>query len=114
METQLNRVELIGTVGQKIVRTIGQTDMIRFTLSTLRSFNGNDSDIIVETTWHNVLAYQNENMPQLDSIERGNTIHLIGRIHHTRILKESSFQELTEVIAHSIEVLSENASIEQC
>jgi len=114
MQNQLNKVELVGTVGRTLVQKNEDRTILRFTLATALVIKENDEDCIIETTWHNIAVYDQEIMPSIESIKAGANVHVVGRtrnIHYRD--QKNSMQEINEVVTRSIEVLSENAAIER-
>lgn len=75
-----NKVELKGIVGNVRVDEIGGTEMARFTLATDHTYKSKTGDIIIETTWHEVVAFKNQEAVQFEEIQQGAHLHVIGRI----------------------------------
>ena len=101
---QLNKVELRGIVGNARVQNIGETQMIRFSVATdyIHNSNGN---VIVETTWHQVVAFKNDKMPDFDKITRGAGVEVIGRLRNNRFTNSDGVEiTFTEIIASKIEL----------
>lgn len=100
---QLNRVELRGIVGNVRVHNIGDTQMIRFSMATDYAFKNRSGEAVVETTWHMVTAFQNDRMPDFETIERGNGIYVSGRLRTNRFTDASGVERtVTEILAQEI------------
>lgn len=101
----LNRIELVGVVGRISRQTISDRTVANFSLVTEYSFKDKSGNAIVETTWHNVVAWQNGEMP-LDLIEKGAHVCVHGRLRCRRYTSESGEpRTIYEVIAQSINIL---------
>ena len=53
---QLNRIEIKGYVGSVRTTIIGGKAMTRLSVATSCAYKSNDGSVIIETTWHNVVA----------------------------------------------------------
>ena len=81
---QLNKVELIGTVGSVYVKDFGKTRCVNFSVATNYCFKDRDGCPVVETTWHRIVTWQGEGCPNLDIIQKGTPLHVLGRIRRQR------------------------------
>ena len=103
----INRIELTGVVGRIQRQTVSSYKMANFSLVTEYGFKDKSSCSVIETTWHNVVAWESENIPNLDGIERGSHVRVIGRLRMRRYIDSSGeSRTLYEVVASSVEVLS--------
>ena len=101
---QLNRIELIGIIGNVVTRSISDNDMVaNFSVATNYAYYYNNNPII-ETTWHNVVAFKSGKDIDFDAIVKGGKIHVIGRVKQEPYVdinneKRSSF----EIVASTVE-----------
>ena len=103
----INRIELAGVVGRIQRQTVSSQTMANFSLVTEFGFKDKSSCCVIETTWHNVVAWEGEHIPSLDGIERGSHVRVIGRLRMRRYIDSSGeSRTLYEVVASSVEVLS--------
>ena len=103
----INRIELAGVVGRIQRQTVSSQTMANFSLVTEYGFKDKSSCSVIETTWHNVVAWESENIPNLDGIERGSHVRVIGRLRMRRYIDSSGeSRTLYEVVASGLEVLS--------
>ena len=107
----INRIEVAGVVGRIQRQTVSSQIMANFSLVTEYGFKDKSSCSVIETTWHNVVACESENIPSLEGIERGSHVRVIGRLRARRYTDSSGeSRTLYEVVASGLEVLSnENA-----
>ncbi len=55
---QLNKVELRGIVGSVRVQSVADTKVANFSVATNNAFKSQAGAIVIETTWHNVVAWE--------------------------------------------------------
>ena len=108
----INHIELAGVVGRIQKQTVSSQTMANFSLVTEYGFKDKSSCSVIETTWHNVVAWESENIPNLDGIERGSHVRVIGRLRARRYTDSSGeSRTLYEVVASGVEVLSNENTI---
>lgn len=66
------------------IQTVGNKQSIRMTIATNYVYKGRDGEPVLETTWHNVSAWEGKNMPDFGSISKGDKIYVVGRIRNQR------------------------------
>jgi len=102
---QLNKIELSGNVGNAYLTDFGDKQVLRFSLATNFAFRGKQGDVI-ETTWHNVVAWSGPKMPALEQICKGSRVHVLGRIRNDKYLdKEGNEVSVFIVAADRMEIL---------
>ena len=103
---QLNRIELIGIIGNVRIRSVSGDDMVaNFSVATNYAYYYNNNPII-ETTWHNVVAFKSEKDIDFDAIVKGGKIHVIGRVKqepYVDINNEKKF--LFKIVASKVEAV---------
>lgn len=103
---QLNRIELIGIIGNVATRSISDNDMIaNFSVATNYAYYYNNNPII-ETTWHNVVAFKSGKDIDFDAIVKGGKIHVIGRVKqepYVDINNEKKY--LFKIVASTVEAV---------
>ena len=99
----LNRVELRGVVGNVKVQTVSDNRVYRFTLATSRAYKDKNGTAVIETTWHQVVAWENDNMPDLSQIEKGSKLYVSGRIRNQKYLNSEDVEkQVVEVVANRV------------
>ena len=101
----INRVELQGRAGTvRISPAIGSI-AANFSLMTEHTVISVEGKMLVETTWHNVLAVEGGEV-FLEGITRGSLVHLTGRLRTVRYTAvDGGERTFTEVVADSLKVL---------
>ena len=99
----LNRVELRGVVGNVKVQTVSDNRVYRFTFATARAYKDKNGTAVIETTWHQVVAWENDNMPDLSQIEKGSKLYVSGRIRNQKYLNSEDVEkQVVEVVANRV------------
>ena len=84
----INEVTLQGIVGNIRVNTFNGVKMARLSLLTNRAYASKDGTMVVDTTWHNVIAWDNPDKPDaitdLNAVSKGDKIHVTGYIHNSK------------------------------
>ena len=68
---QLNRIELRGNVGNIRISAAGSGQVARMSLATNFMYKNRDGEAVVETTWHNIVAWSGKGMPDFNRIGKG-------------------------------------------
>lgn len=107
---QLNRIELKGNVGNvRLSDTTTGKKMARFSLATNYLFKTRDGDAGVETTWHNVVAFESRNIQHLDRIEKGVSVYAVGRVRSTKFTGQDGVERQSyEVVASKVTILDDD------
>lgn len=106
---QLNRIELIGVIGNVNTRSVSGDDTVaNFSVATNYAYYYNNYPII-ETTWHNVVAFKSEKDIDFDAIVKGGKIHVIGRVKQEQYVdinnEKSSF---FKIVASKVEAVPQD------
>lgn len=100
---QLNRIELRGKVGNVRLSTVGDSKVLNFSLATNMAYKGKDGQGVIETTWHNVVAWSGKNMPDFENIQKGTSLYVQGRIRNTSYTGQDGVERQSyEVLARKI------------
>jgi len=80
---QLNKVEIRGYVGN-VTRYEGDKPMYRITVATSHAFKDRNGAAVIETTWHNVVAWEGRACSNLSKIDKGSKIQVSGRLRNQK------------------------------
>jgi len=105
--TQLNRVEIVGTVGNCKVQNVCDTRIARLSVATNYAYRAKDGCPVIETTWHSVVCFEKDFRDEdMDSITKGTKVHLTGRIRNQRVVGEDGVDRtVTEIAVSHIEIV---------
>jgi len=76
---QLNKIEIRGYVGS-VTRYDGEKPMVRLTVATSHAFKDKNGMAVIDTTWHNVIAWEGKGIQNLAKIEKGSKVYVCGRL----------------------------------
>ncbi len=110
---QLNQAQLRGNVGSTIyLNSVADRRVIHFSVATNIGYRATDGTSLMETTWHNVTAWEDEGeMPDFDLIQKGTPVEVRGRIKNSKYTAADGSERYTsEIIANNIKVLDESLS----
>lgn len=103
----LNRVELVGSIGCVRANQLYDAKVVNFSLSTtdLSEIEGRAG--LCETTWHNVVAYDNH-VGDIDWVKKGEKVRVVGRLRNVMCIAPNGVgQCYHEVLATSLERILE-------
>lgn len=99
---QLSRIELRGIVGNVRVQNLNDRKVCHFTLATSRAYKGKNGVAVIETTWHSIVAWENEAV-DLSKIEKGSKLYVTGRLRSQKyVASDASERVIFEVVANRI------------
>lgn len=107
----INRIELQGRVG--IVRTNEHNGMrvANFSLATDLLYKTRDGAAVSETTWHNIVAWEGKDIPDVYGITVGMALNVTGRLRTSKYTNaDGSERTYYEVLANKVTVLQEDSS----
>lgn len=104
---QLNSVTICGIIGNASVQSIGDTEIVRFSVATNYAFNDKNGNAVIETTWHQVTAFKNDKMPDFSSLVRGVGVKVDGRLRNQRYVDSNGVDRTTvDILASRISIVS--------
>ena len=107
----INRIELQGRVG--IVRTNEHNGMrvANFSLATDLLYKTREGSAVSETTWHNIVAWEGKDIPDVFSISVGMPLHVTGRLRTSKYTNaDGTERTYYEVLANKVTILQEEVS----
>lgn len=103
----INKVELQGYIGTIRVSTANGTKVANFSLATDLIIKSKDGEPRNETTWHNIVAWQNKGIANLDNLRKGTLVHITGRMRNNRYTKDGEERIFNEIYAVTMDVIKE-------
>ncbi|MBR4809585.1 MAG: single-stranded DNA-binding protein [Bacteroidales bacterium] len=110
---QINRIELLGTVGSVRLQNVAGKRMSKFTVVTNRAYKNKEGAPVIETQWHNVTAFEGRNVRDLELIEKGRAAHVWGRLqvqHYTGV--DGTDRISVDIICNRLELVDRNTEIQ--
>ena len=103
---QLNKVEIRGIVGSVYVKDFGNTKVANFSVATSHAYKSQDGSPVLETTWHNVVAWEGGQIQNLDQLKKGALIHVRGRLRNRKYLaSDGSERTVCDILAGSLKIV---------
>ena len=102
----LNKIELVGTLWSITVQDYDTAKAGKLIIVTECEYVAQDGCKTIETTWHYVTAWESEDVKNLNQLEVGNTVHIVGRLRvrqRRRVTGESV--TVHDIIATKVETL---------
>ena len=102
----LNKIELVGTLWSIYVKDFDTTKVGNLLIVTECEYFAQDGCKTIETTWHHVTAWESEEVKNLNLLEVGSTVHIVGRLR-VRQRKKATGEYVTvhDIIASKVETL---------
>ena len=105
---QMNRIELRGNIGSVRVQSYRGQRVAKITVATNYVYKGTGGEPVIETTWHNVSAWEGKGMPPFDQLEKGSRIQVSGRLRSQRYTDAEGIERTAyEVLAKRMQLLED-------
>ncbi len=109
---QLNRIELRGNVGTVRVQEFNGTHVGRISIATNYVYKDREGNPVIETTWHNVTAWEGKNVSDLERIHRGDKLYVVGRFRSQRYEGNDGVERVVnEVVASRVSLIESEESL---
>ena len=110
---QINKVELVGVVGSVRIQHFGDKQMARFTVVTNRAYKNREGAPVIETTWHNVAAFEGKYVQDVDKIEKGKPVKVQGRLQIQRYTGVDGVERTSvDVICSRLTILPDDTEMQ--
>lgn len=103
---QLNKIEIRGIIGSVYVKNFGNAKCANFSVATDYCYKSQDGCAVVETTWHRVVAWEGNLIKNLDQLQKGCGVHVIGRLRSQKYIAADGTEKVVfETIANKVELM---------
>ena len=110
---QLNRIELRGTVGFIRQQTFNGRMVVHLSVATNYVYKDRNGEPVIETTWHNVTAWEGKGCANLDKIEKGCKVGVVGRLRGQRYTDAEGIERYAfEVVAYQLNLIEDASPIQ--
>ena len=104
----INRIELQGIVGTVRTNEHNGSKVANFTMITDFLYKTREGNAVNESMWHNIVAWNGRDMPDLDLIVKGTAVHVVGRLRINKYTSaEGTEKQFYEVMANKVQILRE-------
>ncbi len=105
---QINRIELRGLVGSVNTQIYPQGKVSHFTVATNYAYKDKNGTPVIETTWHNVTAWETKGIADLDAIEKGSKVYVCGRLKFQKFTGSDGIERTSaEIQASRVVIISD-------
>ena len=109
----LNRIELRGVIGTVRTQIISGNKMSKFSVATSRAYKDKDGVAQIDTTWHNVVAWESERIQDLDKLKTGGKAYVLGRLHTQKYVGADGVEKTYyEVVAAKVSVIESDEPLQ--
>ncbi len=103
----INRIELQGIVGTVRTNEHNGSKVANFTMITDFLYKTREGNAVNESMWHNIVAWSGRDIRNLEKIEKGVPVHVLGRLRTSRYTSaDGTEKQFYEVMASKVEVLT--------
>ena len=111
---QLNKVQLRGIIGSVKIFNVGDRKCAKITVATNLAYKGQDGCCVIETTWHNITAWEGKNIQCIDRLGKGTKVEISGRLKNQRYIGEDGMDRYTtEILAQTVSIITEPLIMEE-
>lgn len=109
---QMNKVELRGVVGSVRVYTYEESRMARIGLATNYAFKDRNGTAVIDTSWHNVIAWEGRTVQDLGRIAKGTKLRVVGRIRYQKYTGVDGEERIgTDIVAANVEIIDDSEQL---
>lgn len=77
-----------------------------FSVATNHCYTAKDGGQVIDTTWFRVVAWESDTIKNLDQLQKGVAVHVIGRVRMQRYAAvDGTERSVFEVIASEVELV---------
>lgn len=112
MSISVNKVELTGFIGMnpKVKEFDNGNKMLRLSLATNESYKKASGDFVTNTTWHNVVMWNNLASDAAQKLQKGLAVELTGRLSNRKYTDKTGVERrITEIICTGYRIPERNA-----
>ena len=101
----VNKIILIGNLGNDPQIRVGDTVTANLSLGTSRKWRDKDGNVQQETEWHRICAFGRLAEIIRDYTAKGDPLYVEGRLRTRKYEKDGAERYVTEIIAEQIQLL---------
>jgi len=104
----LNKIEIRGQVGTVRIQKHNGRSVANLSIATTRVYRNSGGEPVMDTTWHNVNAWEGPNIDDLSVIDKGMKVYVVGRMsNRTYTGADGVDRFVTEVQATQLHILDD-------
>ena len=104
----INRIEIQGEVGNIRTQTIFDQQVSNMSVMTQEIYTNKEGIAIAETTWHNVVVWQDKSSVDLSKVEKGSKVRVVGRLRQMKYTDTNGMEKIYyEILASEFQLIEE-------
>lgn len=104
----LNKIEIQGIIGSVRVQNVADTKVANISVATNYVYKSKDGGIIIETTWHNVVAWEGDSIHCLEQLKKGSSVYVCGRLRNRKYLApDGSERSFCDILAGPLKIVKD-------
>lgn len=104
----INRIEIQGEVGNIRTQTIFDQQVANMSVMTQEFYKNKEDMVIADTTWHNVVVWQDKSSSDLSKVEKGSKVRVVGRLRQMKYTDASGMEKIYyEILASEFRLIEE-------
>ena len=102
-----------GVIGTIKTQTVSGSKMSRFSVATSRAYKDKEGVAQIDTTWHNVIAWENDRIKDLDKLKQGSKVYVLGRLHTQKYVGQDGIEKTSfEVVALRVSIIESDEPLQ--
>ena len=90
----INRIEIQGEVGNIRTQTIFDQQVANMSVMTQEFYKSKEDMVIADTTWHNVVVWQDKSLSDLSKVEKGSKVRVVGRLRQMKYTDANGMEKV--------------------
>jgi single-strand DNA-binding protein len=104
----INRIEIQGVVGAVRTQTIFDQQVSNMSVMTQEVYKNKEDMTIAETTWHNIVVWQDKSSADLSKVEKGSKVRAVGRLRQQKYTDVNGMEKVYyEILVNEFRIIEE-------
>jgi single-strand DNA-binding protein len=105
----INKIEIQGVVGAVRTQAVFGEMVSNFSVATNTIYRNKQGDSIAETMWHNVVVWQSATSTDLNKVEKGKSVHVVGRLRQMKYTNVHGEEKIYyEILANEFSIIDDD------
>lgn len=105
----INKIEIQGVVGAVRTQVVFGEMVSNFSVATNTIYCNKQGDSIAETMWHNVVVWQSATSTDLNKVEKGKSVRVVGRLRQMKYTDVHGEEKIFhEILANEFSIIDDD------
>ncbi len=105
----INKIEIQGVVGAVRTQVVFGEMVSNFSVATNTIYCNKQGDSIAETMWHNVVVWQSATSTDLNKVEKGKSVRVVGRLRQMKYTNVHGEEKIYyEILANEFSIIDDD------